>query len=116
MDYLESRSCVWKPTVSGRMRLVPFTFPESKKDIVKDEDYSGYWPYRLSQRSELFNKWYAKPTAIYENLLKLEERKKSLGLDEVTLASLEAELSPEDVEEVKNKVKDAIENDCWCHL
>ena len=32
MSYLESRSCVWKPTISGRMRLVPLTFPESKLD------------------------------------------------------------------------------------
>ena len=116
MGYLESRSCVWKPTVSGRMRLVPFTFPESRKNIVKDEDYSEYWPYRLSERSELFNKWYAKPTAIYENLLKFEERKKFLGLDELTLASLEAELSPEDVEKVKNDVKNDIEQDYTCHL
>jgi hypothetical protein len=40
--YLEYRSCVWKPTFSGRMRLVPLTFPESKMDVVPDEDYSEF--------------------------------------------------------------------------
>ena len=110
MHYLEARSCVWKPTISGRMRLVPLTFPESKMDIVRDEDYSEIWPYRLNYRSELFNKWYRKPTRIYESLLNFEACKNYLGLNEMTLASLEAELGPNLVEEVKNKVKRDMEN------
>jgi len=110
LDYLESRSCVWKPTVSGRMRLVPLIFAESKMDIVPDEDYSQYWPYKLNERSELFNKWYRKPTKIYQSLLAFEACKKYLGLNKMTLASLEEELGSELVEKVKNKVKEDMEN------
>jgi hypothetical protein len=105
MNYLESRSCVWKRTVSGRMRLVPLTFPESKMDIVRDEDYSEIWPYRLSERSELFNKWYRIPTQAYESLLQFEACKKYLGLNKLTLDKAESELGPEDTEKVKRKVK-----------
>jgi hypothetical protein len=102
MNYLESRSCVWKPTMSGRMRLVPLTFPESKMDIVRDEDYSEFWPYRLFERSELFNKWYRIPTKAYELLLGFEARKNYLGLDKLTLDKAESELGPEAVQKVKN--------------
>ena len=109
MQYLESRSCVWKPTISGRMRLVILTLPESKMDIVQDEDYSEFWPYRLMNRSELFNKWYSKPTKIYELLSSFEACKNYFGLNEMTLASLEAELGPDVVEKVKNEVKKEME-------
>ena len=36
--HLELSSCIWKPTVSGRIRLVPLTSPESQKDILEDDD------------------------------------------------------------------------------
>ena len=49
-------------------------------------------------------------------LLKIEEREKFLGLDEVTLVSLEAELSPDIVEQAKNEVKIDIENGYLCYL
>jgi len=110
LAYLESRSCMWKPTISGRMRLVPFFFPESRKDVVPDEDYSECWPYRQSERSKLFNKWYRSPTKMYEALLLVEEWKKYLGLNEMTLAGLETELGPKAADEMKMKAKEWVKN------
>src|SRR5208282_4408838 len=96
-------------TLSGRFRLVPLSNPESEKDIVKDEDYSDYWehrPYKLSNRSELYHKWYSRPAKrMYEVLLEIKERKKILELNEVTLESLEAEMDTELVEEIKREVQ-----------
>jgi len=98
-------TCIWKPTVSGRMRLVALTSSESQQDVLKDEDYSEYWPYRSGERSELFNKWYTKPLKkMFKALFEFEERKKYLGLDKLTLDSLEAELGPELVQKVKDEV------------
>ena len=74
--------------------------------IVQDEDYSEFWPYRLFERSEVFNKWYRKPTKVYESLLEFESCKKYLGLDDVTLAKVESELGPDIVEKVKSEVKE----------
>ena len=109
MNYLECRSCIWKQTVSGRFRLVPLSNPESEKDTVKDEDYPDYWkynPYKLSERSELYHKWYNKPAKrMYEVLLKIKERKRFLELNEVTLESLEAEMDTELVEKIKREVQ-----------
>lgn len=110
MNYLESRSCVWKPTISGRMRLVPLTFPESKMDIVRDEDYSEIWPYRLFERSKLYNKWYRIPTKAYESLLEFEARKNYLGLDKLNLDQVQSELEPEVVEKVKSDVQDTMKH------
>lgn len=102
----ESLTYIWKPTISGRMRLISLTSPESQKDILEDEDLSEYWPYRLCGRSELFNKWYKKPLRkVLGILLGFEERKKYLGVDGLTLESLEAELGPEIVERVQNRVQ-----------
>ena len=102
----EWSSCIWKPTVSGRMRLVPPTSLELQKDILEDKECSEYWPYRLCGRSELFNKWYAKPwIQIFEIFVGFEERKKFLGLEKLTFESLEAELGPELVQGVKNRVQ-----------
>ena len=99
-------SYTWKPTSSGRMRLVPLTSPQSEKDILEDVDYSDYWPYRLCGRSEIFNKWYKEPLRkIFQILVGFEERKKYLGLDKLTLESLEAELGSEVVREVKDGVE-----------
>ena len=107
--YTDSLTCIWKPTVSGRMRLVSLTSPESQKDILEDEDYSEYWPYRLCGRSELFHKWHTVPLRkILETMFGFEERKKYLGLDELTFDSLEAELGPELVQEVKDTMKESI--------
>lgn len=102
----EFLSCVWKPTVSGRMRLVALNSLESQKDIVEDDDYSQYWPYPLSGRSELFKKWHREPfRKILKTLFGYEERKKYLGLDKLTLDGLEAELGQEVVQEVKERVR-----------
>ena len=99
-------SCIWKPTSSGRMRLVPLTSPQSQKDILEDVDYSDYWPYRLCGRSEIFNKWHREPLRkILQILVGFEERKKYLGLEELTFESLEAELGPEVVQKVKDSVR-----------
>lgn len=110
MNYLECRSCIWKQTVSGRFRLVPLSNPESEKDIVKDEDYSDYWeynPYKLSERSELYHKWYNKPAKrMYKVLLEIKERKNFLELNDVTLESLEAELDAELVDKIKHEVQE----------
>ena len=104
----ELSSYIWKPTVSETIRLVPLTSPESQKDILEDDDYLDYWPYILYGRSELFHKWYRKPLIkILEIFLGFEERKKYLGMDRLTLESLEAELGPEVVQEVKNGVRGA---------
>jgi len=105
MGYLEYRSCVWKPTISGRMRLVPLTFPESEMELVPDEDYSEFWPYRLSERSELFKKWYSNPTKIYKLLLQFEACKKYWGSSEMTMAAVEPELGSEAAKMLKRKVK-----------
>ena len=42
---------------------------------------------------------------IFEIFLRFEERKKYLGLDELTLESLEAELGPEVAQEIKDSVR-----------
>jgi hypothetical protein len=98
-------SFIWKPTVSGRIRLVNLTCPEAQKNIVKDHNYSSYWPYSLPERSELFKKWHREPSEkIIQYFFGIEERKKYLGLDKLTFDDLEAELGPEVVKEVKDRV------------
>lgn len=63
---MDSRTCVWKTTISGRKKLISKSFigEDSNDEPVQDDDYSFYWklnPWKSNERSDLFYKWYSKP-------------------------------------------------------